>query len=406
MISYKEALDLVIDKSKKHKLAIEKINSMEAVGYIVAKDIFATISIQPFDNSAMDGFALKYDDIKKLENGGEVILNKKDIIAAGDFFEKEGLHSGDCYHIMTGAIMPKTADTVVPIELVTIDGDRIKFTKPAVYNSHIRRAGEDFKSGDIVLKKGAIVKPAHIMVFAALGISEIDIYKKPQAVFISTGAELLDDLSKDLKNGQIYNSNKYYAVETLKNMGANCIDAITVHDDVEKFRDILKKYIDSNIDIIISSGAVSAGEFDFIRFELESIGAEIIFHKVSMKPGKPNLFAILPNGTLYFGLPGNPVATAVGLRFFIYPAIRSMQARQAEKTSYAKTNNKFSNKRNLQLFLKAKSRLDSKGEITIDILDGQASFKVSPFLEMDSWAIVPDNLDMIDCDDMIEFYPL
>lgn len=370
------------------------------------QDVKAPLSIQPFDNSAMDGFAIRIEDLKKATKDAPVTLKKSGIIAAGDPVSTKQLKSRTCIQIMTGAPVPKGADAVVPIEHVELHGDDVLFKDKPKEHANIRFAGEDFKKSDVLLKAGDRLGAAHILPLATLGIHQFQVYKKPRVAFMATGRELVDDFSTPLKSGQIYNSNRPYALAFLESLGCELKSCETVQDDPKDFSDKLSCIMKNDVDIAISSGAVSAGEFDFVKAGLEKIGAEILYHKIKLKPGKPNLLARLPNGTLYFGLPGNPVASAVGLRFLVVAAIRAMLGQDIEQPLHARAMSKFSKKAGLHMILKGRSESWEDGSLTVDILDGQASFMVSPFLKMDSWIHVPEGLDEVKAGDCMSVYPL
>ena len=219
------------------------------------------------------------------------VLIKSGIVAAGDPVLEKNIAVGTCVQVMTGAPVPPDAEAVVPVENIKIEGENILFASRPEAGANIRNAGEDFRKGVKVLEIGQAIHSQHIMPLAALGIGMIEVFKKPRAAFISTGRELVDDLSESLKPGQIYNSNRPYALAALDSMGIDCVSAQTTTDDPEKFELILKDIMAQDVEAVISSGAVSAGSFDFVRAALEKIGAEIIFHNVKIKPGKPNLFA-------------------------------------------------------------------------------------------------------------------
>ncbi len=402
MISYEDAKKIVIEAGQVRGLETETLVTQDLVGRVCAQDLQAPIDIQPFDNSAMDGFAVRLDDLNV--DGGT--LTKFGLIAAGDSVPEEAIHAGQCVEIMTGAPTPPGADAVVPVELVKVNGDDVSFTAQPEMGSNIRRAGEDFKQGMAVLKAGQGIYPQHIMPLAALGIDKVEVYKKPRAVFLATGDELVEDLSQDLKSGQIYNSNRPYGVAALEAMGIECLIAPTMPDDSDQFDSLLKDLVLQDVDFIVSSGAVSAGKFDFVRKGLEKVGADILFHKVKIKPGKPNLFARLPNGTLYFGLPGNPVATTAGLRFFVQPCMRAMMGMGEEKPVQAKSMTPFKKREGIRMFMKARAESWEDGLLTVDLLDGQASFMVSPFLSMNCWAVAPEDVEEIKAGDIIDVYPL
>lgn len=406
MISYEEALAIVLKTAGGRRMQTESISVGACAGRVCAQGLKAPLSMQPFDNSAMDGFAVVCSDLAGASEDKPVTLRKAGMIAAGDPVTENPVEPGSCLQIMTGAPVPPKADAVVPVELVKVEGENICFTAQPKEHANIRMAGEDFTKGDELLQPGQRLSPAHVLPLATLGIDAVEVYKKPCAAFLATGKELVDDLSQDLKSGQIYNSNRPYALAALEKMGVVCVNSQTIHDDPAIFDRVLKEYMDQNLDLIISSGAVSAGEFDFVRSGLEKAGAEILFHKVKIKPGKPNLFARLPNGTLYFGLPGNPVASAAGLRFFVDPALRTMTERNPESPVQAKVMNGFSKHSHLRMFLKARAEIWEDGLLTVDLLDGQASFMVSPFLEMNCWAVAPEGKEEIKAGDMIDLYPL
>ncbi len=402
MIAYEEAKRIVIKSGQARGCQTEILVTQEVVGRICAQDISAPIDIQPFDNSAMDGFAVRLDDLG--EGGGT--LKKVGLLAAGDAVSEDVMQPGTCIEIMTGAPTPPCAEAVVPVELVEIDGDEVHFKTRSEMGVNIRRAGEDFQKGMEVLKAGQTIHPQHIMPLAVLGIDKLAVFKKPRAVFLATGDELVEDLSQDLKSGQIYNSNLPYGLAALEAMGVECLVASSVPDDPDQFKALLEDLVLQDVDFIISSGAVSAGKFDFVRKGLEQAGAEILFHKVKIKPGKPNLFARLPNGTLYFGLPGNPVATTAGLRFFVQPCMRAMMGMDEEKPVSAKVMTPFKKREGLRMFLKAQAESWEDGLLTVDLLDGQASFMVSPFLNMNCWVVAPEGVEEIKAGDVVDVYPL
>ncbi len=405
MISIDQALDILHATAKTRNLKTTEIDLKDAVGSICAADMNAPLAIQPFDNSAMDGFAVYCQDLQNASDNNPVCLQRSGIIAAGNAVSDQKLSVGTCAHIMTGAPMPPGADGIVPIENVSIDGDQITFTGPAIPGRFIRKAGADFQKGQLIVRKGDLMQAQHILPLAAQGIARIPVLQKPKAVFFSTGDELVNDLSLPLQSGQIYNANSYFAGAMLPALGADLVHNLTLKDDKRAFTDLLHQVMDEETDLVISSGAVSAGAFDFVKDGLIDIGAEILYHKIRMRPGKPNLFARLPNGALYFGLPGNPVSTAMGLRLFVYAAIRAMTLRGPEDFSPAILQNDFAKKPGFQMYLKALSHIDTNGQLLAEIMPGQESFKVSPFLTMDGWVVAKQDSDGLRRGDKVDYYP-
>ncbi len=405
MISYATAIEIIQEASSNRSLGTETLSLENCLGRVCAQDIASPLDIQPFDNSAMDGFAVKMTDLQNAKPEQPITLKKAGILPAGENSKGIVLQTDTCWHVMTGAMLPEGTEAIVPIENAIIDGDEIKFNDPPKFGQHIRRAGEDFKKGASVLLKGESIKSIRIMPLATLGISKLSVFKRPKVLFITTGTELIDNLSQPLESGQIYNSNRFYADAFLTQCGVEVHTCPAIRDNAEQFKSLLKSSETENYDLVISSGAVSAGSYDFVKDELESFGAKVLYHKIKLKPGKPNLFARLPSGALYFGLPGNPVATAVGLRFFVLEALRIMQKRQNEKPVFARAKNSFSKKSGLHMILKGKLEYSEDGCVNLIFLDGQESFMVSPFLCMNGWAHIPEKQETVKPGDIVEVYP-
>lgn len=406
MLTYNNALQIVRETALSKLLDTEKVPLAEAVGRVCAGDLTAGLDIQPFDNSAMDGFAVRLKDVAAATDSAPVRLKKAGVAGAGAVAGDNVLEDGTCWHVMTGAVLPAGTEAIIPVENAVIEGDFVSFNAKPADGQHIRYAGEDFKKGAPLMFRGERISVARIMPLAALGVAEILVFKKSKILLIPTGTEIVDDLNAPLQTGQIYNSNKFYAVAFLTACGADVTVHDTIRDDVDSFMAALRAGHEGGYDMIVSSGAVSAGSFDFVRAGLEKAGADILFHKIKLKPGKPNLLAKLPSGALYFGLPGNPVATTAGLRFFVAEALRVMQMQKPESPVYARAMNGFSKKPGLHMILKGKTEHWEDGSVTVDILDGQESFKVSPFLSMDCWVHVPEERENIKSGDVVEIYPL
>lgn len=400
MISYLEALE-ILKKSAK-PLSSCDVPIIGACGRVLAEDVRAGVDIQPFDNSAMDGFAVRMADFEGLP----VTLDVAQTIAAGDASQKQLLQSKTCMAIMTGAMLPDWAEAVVPVEQAARNGNNVTFQQAPKVGDHIRRRGQDFKAGDVVVRKGTKLTPEHVMALAAVGCGKVLVNEKPKVCFIATGRELQEAGSGALEAGKIYNSNLPYALCKLADMGLDCVSFHAIGDDPALYSRTVSSALDAGCEIIISSGAVSAGDFDFVKKALEDMGAKILFHKVAIKPGKPVLFAQFPNGTLYFGLPGNPTSAAVGLRFFVQPFLDACLGVVDEGKACAVLDASFRKKNDLRHFLKAHVSADVNGQQRVTLLDGQESFKVSPFLKMNAWAVIPEELKSLEAGSVIETYAL
>ncbi len=401
MISYKEALAIISREGDGRPLPGEWIDIREIASRVCAEDIVSPIANQQFDNSAMDGFAVRIEDFTV----GTTMLEVAGRIVAGALKEYKPLLPGQCYEIMTGAPLPPGCDAIVPVEKTEREQGKILFREVPRKGDHIRCAGEDFAAGDRVLEKGTALNPAHVLTLATLGVGKVKVLKKPKVAFISTGQEVVDDLGAPLKPGQIYNSTGPYLQAALPAMGAEILPLGGIGDDHGLYKKKLWEAIDQGSDIILSTGAVSAGSEDFVPAVLKDMGAEIFFHKVAIRPGKPILFARFPDqGPFFFGLPGNPASSAVGLRFFVDPLVRSMQGLSPEEPQYATLKKPFSKNHKLRSFVRASIHRTGKATLEADIPEKQQSFMVKPFVEANAWAVIEEDASSLKVGDLVEIY--
>jgi len=403
MISYKEALEKVLQAQK---IDIIHLSPQDACGYVLAAPITSQTQVPPFANSAMDGFAVHVKDISTASQNTPVSLPILGSSFAGDRpGEKVDEHQAGAWEIMTGAAIPQTYDAVVKIEDVSVVENNVTFTAPVPHHNNIRRAGEDISEGDFICEENTLLSPYHVMVLATLGLDKIPVYRKPPISVLSTGKELVDEPNASLKPGQIRNSNGPYLMSAIQELGYEPHYGGTIPDDPDLFESRLKERLPVD-DIIISTGAVSAGKHDFIPDSLRKLGAKIIFHKVAMRPGKPILYARFENGQHYFGLPGNPVAAAVGLRFFVTPLLRHMQALKEEEPIRAVLQDTVSKKPSFCFFKKAHLSMKDPSNPKLALLDGQESFKIKPMLQANCWAVLSEDHDGNSENTSVPVYPL
>jgi molybdopterin molybdotransferase len=386
MISYEEALDILDNATA---LASTQLSLGEACGHVSAQNISSDIHVPLFANSAMDGFAVSSDLLQNASKESPVTLPVSASVAAGDALASAG---GGCCEIMTGACVPDGYDAVVKVEDVSIhktnkEGrpEEVIFTQRAKKKQNIRNAGEDFMPGDEIITSGSMITPMHIMALAGVGQKQIAVIDSPKITIISTGKEVVDNADAPLSGSQIHNSNSPYLMAALGEMGISAQYAGIIHDEPEAFERMVKD-AQSESDIIISTGAVSMGRHDFIPNSLRKLGADILFHKIAIRPGKPMLYARLSDGTHYFGLPGNPVSAAVGLRFFVVPLLRKLQGLPAENVITARLLMPAHKKQGLRFFSKAHVSVAQGGKLQMEILKGQESFKTQPLLKANCWA--------------------
>jgi len=293
--------------------ATERLNVRAALGRVLAEDVVSPFNVPAHDNSAMDGYAVRFADLK---TGGEVILKVAGSSFAGVPYQ-DAMKAGECVRIMTGGVVPVGADTIVMQEHVKADKERVIVGGSHKKGQHLRRAGEDLATGQMALKRGLPLRPADIGLISSLGIGEVTVYRKLRVAFFSTGDELVS-VGTQPKEGQIFDSNRYTLHGMLMRLGCEVLDMGVVRDDpalLEKaFRDAA-----SAADVVITSGGVSVGEADFVKVLLDKLG-EVVFWKIAMKPGRPLAYGKIGHAH-FFGLPGNPVSVMVTFYQFVRDAL-------------------------------------------------------------------------------------
>ncbi len=412
MINFSRAMEIVTDKTP--CMTTEKVSLTELKGRVLAEDITSRATIPAFDNSAMDGYAVNSSDLELASKENPVYLELIGLTAAGDSVKNNSSKletKGKAWKIMTGAPVAEGFDSIIPVENTSLETNsssglkQVSCYSSATTGAHIRKAGEDFKEHCKILSAGTIINSNSITVLAAQGAPNASVRQKINITLFSTGKELVDNPEQPLKPGQIRNSNRPFILDWLSQLPVNIHDAGTNDDNVEKFEADLQSELDKNTQIIISSGAVSMGDFDFIPQTITKLGGEIIFHKLKIRPGKPLLFAKFPNGSLYFGLPGNPISSIIGLRFFVSHAIRKLLDLPQENAVSAIVKNSYQKKKGVRCILKASAQINANAQQEISILDGQQSFKINPLLKANGWAIITEDLEKVDAGDLIHFYP-
>jgi molybdopterin molybdotransferase len=303
----------------------EAVPLRESLGRVLAKDIVSPHNVPNHDNSAMDGYAFNADDLQAAD---ETKLKVVGTAFAGNAFSGE-VSSGECVRIMTGAVMPKAADTVVVQERIETDGEYIRFTDNPKRGMNVRYAGEDLQAGQVVLPVGHLIRAADLGLVASLGIGELKVYRKLRVAFFSTGDELAS-IGQELEAGQVYDSNRYTLHGMLTRLGVEIIDMGVIRDKPELLERALLM-ASENADVILTSGGVSVGEADFMRQLLEKLG-QVMFWKIAMKPGRPLAYGKVGNAH-YFGLPGNPVAVMVTFYQFVREAMLVLMGQPEPKPS-------------------------------------------------------------------------
>jgi molybdopterin molybdotransferase len=313
---------------------------------------------------------------------------------------------------MTGAPVPAGYDGVIPIEQVSVERDDkgkpivIALTQSVAAGRNLRAAGEDFAAGDALVHAGQFIQANQIMGLAATGVRELSARMPANVAAITTGNELTDAANaQPLEPGMIHDSNGPYLEAAISSIGANSTGVFRTGDSANELITLIEKLQDKT-DVILTTGGVSAGRMDFVPMALEQLGADIQFHRVAIRPGKPILFARLANGTLVFGLPGNPIAVAVGLRFFVIPALRQMQGLPEETYLTARLKEPVRKKQGLRFFAKAQAMSDDTGQLQVEVLPGQESFKISPLMTANCWLIADEEADELAAGSLVKIAPL
>lgn len=300
----------------------EQVPLRSALGRTLAQTITSSINVPPHANSAMDGYAVRVED---LSSEGVTPLRVIGAALAGEPFPSV-VTPGAAVRIMTGAVLPAGADCVVMQEQVERQGDTVVMGSGHKVGQNIRRAGEDLAKGEVVLSAGRRLLPADLGLLASLGIAEIRVRRRLRVAFFSTGDEL-HSIGEPLGEGEIYDSNRYTLYGMLTGLGVDLIDMGVVRDRREELEQAFREAA-RHADALITSGGVSVGEADFIKDILKSLG-EVNFWKIAMKPGRPLAFGRVGKA-VFFGLPGNPVSVMVAFYQFVQPALRRMLGQHEE----------------------------------------------------------------------------
>jgi len=407
MISYKQS----INKLKKSKILIkdEIIKSVNCLNRVSASNIFNKVNNPAADNAAFDGFVINSYDTKNLNKKKSKLFKITGSVAAGDKPLNKKLKNFQTVEIMTGGIIPKGFNTIIPIEQIVFHPNKLKplyilIDKKIKKYQHIRFRGSDFKKNDLLIKNGTILKSNHILALKTLGIDDIKVKKIPKILFFSTGNEITNQ--KKIPDWKVRNSNSHYIQSLNENFLFNFTNGGILRDmDELNFERKIKKMLNSNIDIIITSGAVSAGKFDYVPSIIKKFKLASYLKGVAIRPGKPFLFAkIKGRQKVIFGLPGNPISSAACFRFFVYPYLNNILGVDDEKPIKAILKNKFIKKISFTRFVKSKINTTKNGNIEVEILKGQESFRIKSFVKSNNWTLLPSGKSIFEKGEIVDCF--
>ena len=395
MISYNGALK----KLSKSKLLIksEKILLKNSLYRICSENIYSKYDYPAANNTALDGYAVNSKETIKAKKNKIIKLKILKTIAAGDNPSTCKIKKYSCIEVMTGAIIKKPFDTIIPYEKSKIiTENKIKYLsvdKKIQKLNHIRFVGSDFKKGQIILRKGDIIKASDILVLKTLGITKIKVKKKFKIVFFPTGNEITN--KKIIPYWKVRNSNGSYIKTFSKILPLDIKEKEILKDhDEKKFQKELKKNINQKVDMIITIGGVSVGKYDYVPKIINKFNSKYYFKSSKIRPGKPILFSKINTRTAFFGLPGNPVSTAACFRFFVLPFIFKSVGYSGDIPIKAKLKNRFIKRKDFTRFIKGKLTISKKGYTEFEVLKGQESYKIKPLANSNVWGQFNNNQEI------------
>jgi molybdenum cofactor synthesis domain-containing protein len=321
LIDHPEAIRLVLENTP--HLPVACVPLVEARELALSEDIRARFDSPPFDNSAVDGYAVRSADAE----AGR-IFKVVDEAPAGRPAQKE-VGEGEAIKIFTGGVVPRGADAVVMVENTTGWGEEFELKKAAEADQNLRAAGEDVRKGDLILRAGTEVGAPEIALAATQGYGELSVYRKPEVVILSTGSELVEPGTRTLSPGEIFDSNSFALLAQALEAGADASRMVAASDDADALRAAMEQALTS-ADVVVTSGGVSVGQRDLVKSTLLELGVEQVFWGVKLKPGKPVFFGTRGDAR-FFGLPGNPVSAMVCFELFVRPALMEMMGREDKR---------------------------------------------------------------------------
>jgi len=408
MIDYKKA----IIKIKKNKIKInsETILSINSINRVSSSNVYSPSNYPAANNSSFDGYAINSKETKNLTKKKFKKFRILKTIAAGDNPNIKKVQKYSTIEVMTGAIIQKPYDAVIPIEQIKFYPKKNKYNYIIVdrrisKNDYIRFEGSDFRKREKVINKGELIKSQHILALKALGIKKILVKKKPSIVFYTTGNEISN--KENIPKWKVRNSNGFYINSFLNSLPVRFKQKKILRDhDSLKFKKEILTNLKSKNEIILTSGAVSAGKYDFIPSIIKQFKLKYFFKGVSIRPGKPIMFAKFSKNKVFFGLPGNPISSAACIKFFVLPFLYYSIGMKENKPIIARLKNSFVKKKTFTRFTKGKLTFSTKGEAEFKVFKGQESFRIKPFTKSNAWGLFPSGKSIFKKNDYIKCYTL
>jgi molybdopterin molybdotransferase len=377
LLTFEEAQRLILERAC--PLPPERLGLEEAAGRVLAENAAALVDLPPFPSSAMDGYA-----VRSADTPGVLPIAAR--IAAGRPAPRE-LRSGEAMAIATGGVVPEGADAVVPVEYVVEHDNDVEIAEPAAPDTNVRPRGGDLRRGETVVERGVVLGPAQLGALAAAGVAEVTCGSRPRASVVTTGTELRSP-GEQLGPGEVYEANGLILATQLRSAGALPERPAVVADDEDAHREALGRGLES--DVLVTSGGVSVGPHDLVRRIEAELGVEEVFWRVAVKPGKPVSFGVR-EGTLVFGLPGNPVSSLVGFELFVRPALLALQGHADPLPRFEPGRLAAAAKRNdaRDQLVRARASGGEDGAVLLEPLTGQESHMIARAAGANALVLLP-----------------
>lgn len=373
-------------------LPAERVALEDALGRVLARDIVSRVTLPPWENSAMDGFACRAADVAGATDAAPATLRVVDSIAAGAF-PSRAIVAGEAARIMTGAPVPEGADTVIRVEDTAIDGDRVLVRDPRDAGRNVRPRGEDVREGDTVLPAGTAVTPGVLGVLASVGEARPEVHRRPRVAILGSGDELvgLDRFEEVVAGRRIVGTNGYTLAALVRQAGGDPVELGTVPDDAGALREALGRA--AGCDLLLTSAGVSVGDSDLVRGAMASLGGTLHFWRARIRPGGPFAFGTL-GAMPWLGLPGNPVSAMVTFELFARPALRRMlgHRRVFPRTLPVIVDEEVSTAAPLTHFLRVVVRQAGDGRLHARLTGPQGSGLLTSMARADALLVVPETV--------------
>ncbi|CAA9444994.1 MAG: Molybdopterin molybdenumtransferase [uncultured Rubrobacteraceae bacterium] len=393
LIDHHEAVRLVLENTP--CLPVARVPLVDAQGLALAEDVRARFDSPPFDNSAVDGYAVRSADAE----AGRFFKVVDEAPAGLPAQKKVG--EGEAIKIFTGGVIPEGADAVVMVENTSGWGEEFELRKAAGPGNNLRGAGEDVREGNLMLRAGTEIGAPEIALAATQGYGELPVYRRPRVVVLSTGTELVEPGARELSPGEIFDSNSFALLAQSRETGAEARRVAAASDDADVLRDAMEEALES-ADVVVTSGGVSVGEKDLVKSTLLNLGVEQVFWGIKLKPGKPVFFGTRDDAR-FFGLPGNPVSAMVCFELFVRPALMGMMGREDARRPHVEVyfdedvENKFGRMHAMRVTLERTEkgwRAESVG--------AQGSGLVSSLTKADALALIGPESEGVRADELVE----